>query len=157
MVDNVGDQVIEAPGGGTDTVRTTLASYALGDDVENLFHTGAGAFHGTGNALDNAITDFDAKADRIHLWFAISGVSAAVHGGSLSPGTFDQDLASVINADHLGAHQAGLFTPTAGGLAGNTFLIVDANGQSGYQAGEDLVVDLHHPLQIASFGAADFV
>jgi len=55
-VSNVGDVVVEVAGGGTDTVRTTLASYTLGANVENLTYTGAGSFTGTGNALANVIT-----------------------------------------------------------------------------------------------------
>ena len=55
-MDNLLDVVVEAAGGGTDTVRTTLASYTLGADVENLAFTGTGGFAGTGNALANAIT-----------------------------------------------------------------------------------------------------
>jgi hypothetical protein len=42
----------------------------------------------------------------------------------------------------LGAGRAGLFTPTAGDLAGTLFLVVDANGEAGYQAGEDFVFAL---------------
>ena len=56
VVDNVGDQVIEAAGGGTDLVRTTLAAYTLPANVENLVSMGTGSFSGTGNGLANAIT-----------------------------------------------------------------------------------------------------
>ncbi|EJB07336.1 putative calcium-binding protein, partial [Rhizobium leguminosarum bv. trifolii WSM597] len=56
IVDNAGDIVTENAGAGTDTVRTTLASYTLGSDVENLTYVGTGAFAGTGNALNNIIT-----------------------------------------------------------------------------------------------------
>ncbi|MFJ2685092.1 peroxidase family protein [Pseudomonas sp. NPDC087342] len=56
VVDNVGDTVIEAVGGGTDLVQTSLASYALGAAVENLTYTGVASFTGTGNALDNTLT-----------------------------------------------------------------------------------------------------
>jgi len=55
IVDSAGDTVIETSGGGTDEVRTTLASYALPDYVEKLTYYGVGAFTGTGNALDNVI------------------------------------------------------------------------------------------------------
>jgi len=56
VVDNVGDVVTENAGEGADTANTTLASYTLAANVENLVHTSAGNFAGTGNALDNAIT-----------------------------------------------------------------------------------------------------
>src|ERR1044072_411552 len=49
FVDDVGDNVIEAAGQGTDQVRTTLAAYALGADVEKLRFMGSGSFTGTGN------------------------------------------------------------------------------------------------------------
>ncbi|NEI10347.1 hypothetical protein GUK34_36845, partial [Rhizobium leguminosarum] len=54
-VDNAGDSVTEAAAAGTDTVRTNLASYTLGANVENLTYNGTGAFAGTGNGLVNTI------------------------------------------------------------------------------------------------------
>ncbi|MBY5410114.1 RTX toxin, partial [Rhizobium leguminosarum] len=56
IVDNAGDSVAENADAGTDTVRTTLTSYMLGSDVENLAYIGTLAFTGTGNDLDNVIT-----------------------------------------------------------------------------------------------------
>jgi Ca2+-binding RTX toxin-like protein len=55
IVDDLGDVVVEAPGGGTDTVRA-LMSYTLGSEVEHLRLIGAGADSGTGNELANMIT-----------------------------------------------------------------------------------------------------
>jgi len=55
FVDDVGDSVIESAGQGTDEVRTTLATYALGANVERLRFTGSGSFTGTGNALNNEL------------------------------------------------------------------------------------------------------
>ncbi len=55
-VDNADDEVIELPGGGTDTVNTRLSTYTLGDDVENLKFVGTGDFTGHGNARGNALT-----------------------------------------------------------------------------------------------------
>ena len=53
FVDNAGDVIDENPGGGTDTVRSSV-SYNLGIEVERLVLTG-GAIEGGGNALDNVI------------------------------------------------------------------------------------------------------
>ncbi|WP_079202276.1 peroxidase family protein [Pseudomonas sp. CC6-YY-74] len=54
-VDDTGDIVIERAGEGLDQVRTTLSSYTLGANVENLWYYGTESFTGTGNALDNII------------------------------------------------------------------------------------------------------
>lgn len=55
-IDDADDVVVELAGEGTDEVRTSLATHTLGGEVEKLTYTGAGAFIGTGNALDNTIT-----------------------------------------------------------------------------------------------------
>ncbi len=55
QVDNPGDQVIERPGEGRDTVHAWVG-FTLGDNVEVLaLGAGAGAIYGIGNALDNWI------------------------------------------------------------------------------------------------------
>ena len=56
IVDSVSDLVTEAPGGGTDVVKTVLSSYTLGTDLENLTYTGTVAFTGTGNDSANIIS-----------------------------------------------------------------------------------------------------
>lgn len=56
IVDNTSDVVTELAGQGTDTVRTSLASYTLGANVENLVFTGSGPVTFTGNALNNSLT-----------------------------------------------------------------------------------------------------
>jgi Ca2+-binding RTX toxin-like protein len=53
-VDDIGDVVVEASGGGVDTVSASI-SYALGVDLENLILTGSAAINGTGNDGDNMI------------------------------------------------------------------------------------------------------
>jgi len=56
-VDSTGDTVTELAGEGRDTVLTSLASYKLGANVENLSYNGTGtSFNGTGNELANLIT-----------------------------------------------------------------------------------------------------
>ena len=55
VVDNAGDQVIEASNEGIDTVQTSI-TYTLASNVENLTITATGSVNGTGNALDNVLT-----------------------------------------------------------------------------------------------------
>jgi hypothetical protein len=55
-VDSAGDQIFELANKGTDTVRTTLTSYILADNLENLTFIGSGDFTGTGNSRGNVIT-----------------------------------------------------------------------------------------------------
>jgi hypothetical protein len=49
------DTIVEQAGQGTDTVRTTLTSFGLGANVENLLYTGTSNFVGRGNDLDNIV------------------------------------------------------------------------------------------------------
>src|SRR5262249_22549845 len=56
-----GDKVVEAAGGGIDTVLSSLATYTLPANVENLTLTGTGDISGTGNALNNVLTGNDGK------------------------------------------------------------------------------------------------
>jgi Ca2+-binding RTX toxin-like protein len=56
VVDDIGDVVTELAGEGTDTVQTSLLSYVLGANVENLTFSGVGNFVGTGNLLANTLT-----------------------------------------------------------------------------------------------------
>ena len=56
VVDNAGDVVNENASEGTDTVKTNLATYTLGNNVENLIYTGATKIAATGNSLANNLT-----------------------------------------------------------------------------------------------------
>jgi Ca2+-binding RTX toxin-like protein len=56
VLDDLGDVVVEALNEGTDTVQTTLSSYALTDNVERLTFIGSGDFTGQGNDLANILT-----------------------------------------------------------------------------------------------------
>ncbi len=55
VVDAVGDVVVEAVGGGTDTVSATLNAYLLPANVETLVFAGTGNATLTGNVLGNRI------------------------------------------------------------------------------------------------------
>jgi Ca2+-binding RTX toxin-like protein len=106
LVDDPGDLVLEAPGEGTDEVRTTLGAYALTAGVENLTFTGIGAFAGTGNDLANRIIG-GAQAD----WLA-----GGAGGDTLSGGASADTLDGGTGADSM-----------AGGTGNDTYL-VDAIG-----------------------------
>jgi Ca2+-binding RTX toxin-like protein len=94
----------------------------------------SGATDSSGTDYDT-IADFDPATDRIDLPGGVMGFGAAIEGGTLS--TFNDDLAAALA--NLEAAQAVWFAPDAGDLAGQIFLVVDGNGQAGYQEGEDFV------------------
>jgi len=54
VVDNAGDQTIEAADGGIDTVDARIST-TLSENIENLRMAGNAGISGTGNALDNTI------------------------------------------------------------------------------------------------------
>ena len=56
QVDSALDVIDELAAEGEDSVTTTLATYTLGDFLENLAYAGAVAFTGTGNAQANTIS-----------------------------------------------------------------------------------------------------
>lgn len=95
-----------------------------------------GAADSSGPNYDT-LADFNPLADRIDLPGTVSGFGAPIEGGALSTATFNDDLGAALSG--LGASQAVWFTPDEGDLAGQVFLIVDGNGQAGYQEGEDYV------------------
>jgi Bacterial Ig-like domain len=96
----------------------------------------------TGPSYD-IIADANWSLDKFHLSGSpVALLDPHVYSGSLSTASFDSDLTGAIGASHLSADAAILFTPSAGTLAGNTFLIVDENGAPGYQAGKDFVFNI---------------
>jgi len=100
------------------------------------------------------VFDFDAANDKIDLPFTPSSF-AFLNTGSLTGGHFDDFLAAAV--PNLANHQAILFTPDHGNLAGHSILVVDFNGQTGYQAGADLAVDLNTVADKGSFSIHSFV
>ncbi len=56
VVDNARDVVVENANEGVDTIQTTLSSYRLGSNFENLTYLGSASFTGTGNDLANVLT-----------------------------------------------------------------------------------------------------
>ena len=64
--------------------------------------------------------------------------------GALDAVTMDSMLEVAFTG--LTAHQAAVFTATGGDLSGRTFLLVDANGTTGYQASGDFLIELVTPV-----------
>jgi Ca2+-binding RTX toxin-like protein len=147
-------------GAGTDTITggggaDLIASAGTDSFVYNAVSDSTGAAHDT-------IRGFDASIDTFRLTgITVSAIDAAVTGGKLdggqvNPANFDHELAKVIKATQLHTHDAVLFTPDTGTQHGHTFLIVDANGTAGYQAGQDLVIDITGATNLGSLSAASF-
>ena len=109
----------------------------------------------TGPGFDT-ISQFNVKSDSIDLWFQVTGLDHTVSSGALTQGSFDADLAAALGADQLHAGHAVLFAPTSGDYVGETFLVVDANGIAGYQAGQDLVIAFDHTAHLDHFNLTNF-
>jgi Ca2+-binding RTX toxin-like protein len=101
------------------------------------------------------VTGFDATHDKFDMEEqTVTGVDSTIASGKLSTQTFDADMATALAS--LGAGHAVLFDPTTGNLAGHTFLVIDANGTAGYQAGQDYMIELAGATHMTSFGMGDF-
>ncbi len=120
VIDNIGDQITEFGGGGTDTVLSSI-SYVLGADLENLILTGTAAINATGNDGSNYIVGNTAR----NTLSAGAGddIIATVTGNSaIKPDAgFDQvDGGSGTDTLVLGGFQSDYQMLTAGG---RTFLV----------------------------------
>lgn len=109
----------------------------------------------TGAGYDIAIT-FNANIDVFDLATAVTGIDTAVNAGTLSTATFDANLAAAIGAGQLANDHAVLFTPNAGDLAGDIFLIVESGGAAGYQAGQDFVIKVTNAINLGSLSTTNF-
>lgn len=123
VISSATDTVIELDGEGTDRVETTLASYTLPANVENLEYTGAANFIGTGNGLANIIVG--------------GALGDTLDGGdgddSLGGEAGDDTLTGGLGNDRL---TGGTGADTMNGGDGNDTLVVDnagdiANGGTG--------------------------
>ncbi|MCB1434015.1 MAG: hypothetical protein KDK75_16420 [Alphaproteobacteria bacterium] len=113
-VDDPGDVVIEKANEGIDTVKTTLSSYVLPNNVERLIFIGNGSFTGQGNKLDNTITGGDSD----DLFKSDSGGADTFNGrGGLDTMDFRLSTKAVkLNLD-TGVH--------GGAAAGDTFISIE--------------------------------
>jgi Ca2+-binding RTX toxin-like protein len=118
-----GDSIVELPGGGTDTVQSSVTT-TLGANVERLVLTGSGDIDGTGNSGSNALTG---NSGRNVL--AGSGGNDTLNGGSgkdtLNGGSGNDALAGGSGADSL---NGGSGSDSMSGGTGNDLYVVDAAG-----------------------------
>lgn len=144
----------------------------IGGSGENYFKTGTGVETLTGGGSSDRFTfssvanstgptfdtidSFNALNDHFILGGHVTGIDAAVTAGSLSASTFNADLTADLGPTQLTANHAVLFTPNSGTYAGDTFLVVDSNGQAGYTAGQDLVVELNGATNLSSLSSGNF-
>jgi Ca2+-binding RTX toxin-like protein len=118
--DNRFDTIVEQSGEGSDTVLTTLTSYMLGANLENLKFIGTGNFSGTGNALANVIT-------------------GAAGNDTLFGSGGDDTLNGMAGVDAL---NGGAGADTLNGGAGNDRFVLERASDSGTTAAlRDLIAD----------------
>ncbi len=121
VVDVAGDVTTEfSAGDGVDTVRSAV-SRTLGDYLENLILTGAGADTGIGNSLNNFITGNDAA----NALLGNGGADALDGGGGVDTASYEMALAGVT---------ARLLTPASntGDAAGDTYASIENLRGSGF-------------------------
>jgi Ca2+-binding RTX toxin-like protein len=143
-------------GAGNDVIAGGLGADRLDGGGGNDVFVYASAAESTSRGFD-IITNFDALSGKMDVPVTVSGIDAAVRSGELTAHHFDADLAGAVGAAELDPDHAVLFTPDSGSLHGKTFLIVDLNGVAGYQAGEDLVIELASPVNLSHLSTADFM
>ncbi|MFB0876019.1 MULTISPECIES: Ig-like domain-containing protein, partial [unclassified Sphingobium] len=121
LVDVVGDVVVELSGQGIDEVRTGLASYTLGSNIENLTGTATTAQTLTGNDLDNVITGGsgnDTLNGGIGADTLIGGAGADTMAGGAGDDTYYVDNAGDKVVDVEGQGFDRIFSSVSYGLTG---------------------------------------
>jgi Ca2+-binding RTX toxin-like protein len=164
MGGDFGDRLIG--GDGTDNIQGGNGDDFItgGFGASDLLNGGTGAdtfiygsaAESTGPGYD-ILDEFDASVDKIDLNVAVSAMDQAIVTGRLDEPTYNADIAAAANSDTLQAHHAVFFTPDSGSDAGELYMIVDANGTAGYQAGADYVFEFDDGTNMGSFSTANFV
>ncbi|NBB47172.1 hypothetical protein GVN24_02675 [Rhizobium sp. CRIBSB] len=130
VVGHAGVTVTEATDAGTDEVRTTLVTYTLGANLENLTYTGTVNFQGNGNNLSNIITS-QGGADTLYGYqgndtFIGGGGADAIFGGDGSDTSsyFNSNAAVFVDLQALtatGGHAQGDVLNSIENLVGSAF------------------------------------
>jgi len=133
--DGLGNDTLNG-GGGADRLG--------GRDGFNVF-----VYEAVSDSSDGAfdrILQMDGSQDTFDLWFTVTGMNDPVTAKM-------NNLETVLDPDHLASHHAVLVDTPHGRL----FLVVDANGIEGYQAGEDLLIELKHATNSGAIDTGSFI
>ncbi|MEI8703370.1 beta strand repeat-containing protein [Mesorhizobium sp. ISC15] len=104
IVDDVGDQVVEAASEGTDTVLSSV-TYTISDaDVENLTLTGATAINATGNSSNNVLTG-NSAANSLSGGSGADSLSGGAGNDSLTGGRDNDTLVGDSGNDYLNGQE----------------------------------------------------
>jgi Ca2+-binding RTX toxin-like protein len=158
IITNPGQSIVESANQGIDSVETTLAAFTLGSNVENLTYVGSGAFTGTGNALDNAITGGAGNdilsgqgGDDIVDAGAGNDTVAGGAGNDILRGGEGNDILMGQDGDDLLIGGPG--SDTLYGGAGNDRYIIDWTGQSVVEASNQGIDTVETSLSSYTLGA----
>jgi Ca2+-binding RTX toxin-like protein len=159
---NAGDDTI-AGGGGVDTLRGSQGrdqiyggdgdDRIVGGDGRDYLDGGAGAdvfkfFDDLGEVRATDVIDgFNANEDKIATGFKVTELEHKIKGS----GDID-DLAS-----ELGAFHAAVVLQEIGETGRKAYIVIDANGETGLQGGEDIVIRLKHPQALGHLDIGDFL
>lgn len=136
FVDNSLDQIIELAGEGVDTVKTALARYDLGDNVDNLSSTLTTGAKLNGNDLGNAISG-NAGADQIDgglgadILTGGGGTDSFVFSTALGAGNVDDITDFNAAADTIKLENTGVDmfnTLASGALSATAFKVIGPGG-----------------------------
>ncbi len=137
-------------GGGADSITS-------GGGADQFYYTYVNDSTSTNH---DTIHGFNAVGDSFVMVGSMTlpdAIDATVTTGKQTSAAFDADLSQAVGAGQLHAHDAVLYTPNSGNLAGHTFLVIDENGIAGYQAGQDLVIDITGATNLLHFGVGNFI
>lgn len=108
-------------------------------------------------ATRDLLRDFIASSDKFDMNVSVTGVDTKITSGAMNEATFSANLAAAVNNTNLAAHHAVLFAASSGDLLNHVFLVVDANGTAGFQAGADYVMEINNPGVIGTLTTANFI
>jgi Ca2+-binding RTX toxin-like protein len=131
----------------------TVSGTVFGGAGDDTLAAGSGAMTLCGGA--GADTLVSGSGTDTFLYTAVSDSTKGVAVDTIDNFDFSKDHIVVAGETLTGFdHIASLHSLPANGSAliasssGDWFVVVDANGVAGYQAGEDYMIRLHHPLHV---------